>query len=628
MHEISNGSATLPRGFRFRYQEGFSTPEPTFTNEEQKISPPRHRLKIRRRIVSSRNAPTDNFLASVRNAEPPLPMNEIPQKSDDPEMMDQRAETDPRKLAPGIIKSPPKTPVISLSIDAVKSKPDWNMDSIQTGLIHRPLSALSSDSDISSDSLDSLRPSGRLSEDESCTSPESDGSDPFQFPVTNVKVKKIDSDEWKSKTSTPSRLNTTLRIKGRKDAPWSKAQTAHLWATYLIYLQDPTLTPIRIGASHVPPEGVCHRVAREAKRSWRGPKLTQPSAQSTKVSSQESGEITMTSENTSRTYAQWPHSSCATRSKLRNICRHQNCSSLYRRHNFLQSRNSTPFSKRDSFHVHERFASDSFSDGISTHDMSISLSQSISTSMQPNGPLANLSRNALIKNELLPTNNSLKDHNESQGKMSCRAPTLGSPFSCSYGPGSSETGRRPGLYQSSNLGSPLHFDQTRSLSGTQKRRAQHALQEDLDSAPAVMEPKILSRRFENSLIQSRRVRTRGFSLGDETIATHALHSALDSTPSQFGTSQINEIETFQTTSRDPPRLGSPFSESGMNNTFPRRLFSDATSIVRNPSFVTPHHKRQSIESLFERERRSLLSQLDFLNGRLKQIREKDDECRI
>merc|ERR1712093_180198 len=160
--------------------------------------------------------------------------------------------------------SPPKTPMPTLSIDLPVQRPDWTMGSPSPAedYFTRPGSSLSDASDFSDDSFYSGSRISRPSDDGSCTSPESDIADPFQFPVLSKgkgKAFLLEADVFQP-------LNSKLRSKTRKDAPWTKAQSTHLWSTYIMYLQDPTVTPFRIGASSVPPEGVCYRVAREAKR--------------------------------------------------------------------------------------------------------------------------------------------------------------------------------------------------------------------------------------------------------------------------------------------------------------------------------------------------------------------------
>jgi hypothetical protein len=74
---------------------------------------------------------------------------------------------------------------------------------------------------------------------------------------------------------------------------------------------------------------------------------------------------------------------------------------------------------------------------------------------------------------------------------------------------------------------------------------------------------------------------------------------------------------------DPPRLGSPFSETGPSNTFPRRILQDGTATIRRSAFATMHQTRRSIESFDFGEGPSLQSRLELLDVKLKQIRERE-----
>jgi hypothetical protein len=689
----SYGSTTLPRGFRFHSNEDNrpQTPEPTPATELQPPSPPRPtRLKVRRRNAPSCQTPTEQFLASVAAADVPIPTIEEPQApalaSEDSEMVDSNPiSTDtsryltpqPRDLR-GV--SPPKTPVPTLPMEVgYPQHLDWGMGAtVSPDTIQRPSSAMSNGSDYSTDSFCSGSRVSRRSEDGSCTSPESDFADPFQFPsFSKGKGKTLYREE---ETSASPAVNKQLRNKTRTDAPWTKDQSAHLWATYLLYLQDPTVTPFRVGASCVPPQGVIHRVARAAKRMWKGPKASnlgvRRSSRNTprvdKAPSDKSGSITPTAEN-SKVYAQWPHSSNATRSHLRELCKSKD-SNLAQHYRHFQSRSPAPFTKQIRSHARpgERPCMRTFD----TQDISMSLTTSTSESMQPDGPLAKLaaSDESADAAPAAPASGfplietfrplsfgksrglelSLQDENREQGHR------LGSPFARTYGPSSSlnlylsgrpspprtqfNTVTRP------RLRSPVRFEEPRSLNGTQKRRAQHALEEELSPSGAVLRPSILDEQLFGTTAagSQRRVRTRGFSLGDEvsqngaavSVPGQAFEGIFTNTPAASTMATASDIPksdpatAVASTSRpqllppvtfDPPRLGSPFSESGPSQTFPRRLFPDTTAMIRRSAFATMHQTRRSIESFDFGEGPSLQSRLSTLDHMLREIREREAE---
>ena len=573
------------------------------------------------------------------------------------------------------LASPPKTPIPMLSMDeACSQRPDWHMSTPEPleDYFQRPTSALSNASDFSDDSFYSGSRASRPSDDGSCTSPESDIADPFQFPsISRGKGRAIMHEEPAHLVT----LNGKLRSKTRKNAPWTKAMSSHLWSTYMLYLQDPTVTPFRIGASTVPPEGVCHRVAREARRSWRGPKLAAPTVRrSSRLSSvsgssrasDKSGSITPTGE-TPKAYVQWPHSSAATRNRLRELCKSKDTTAV-QRHRHLQSRSPTPFTKSYQLRTSEPPRLSTFN----TKDIALSLTTSTAETMQPNGPLAKLASDESADTPTINTFPSLEDFNkplgfgESRGlgismEDGQRGRRLGSPFIArTYGPSSSKalnafdpSRPSPPRTQSDTvsgpyLRSPLRFEKPRSLNGTQKRRAQHALEEELSPSGAVLRPSILNEQlFGTPLNNQRRVRSRGFSLGDEAFrnrvpglpqASTTVPSPRPQTstpPTQISPEIIGEPEVEapapkllpSATFAPPARLGSPFSESGSSNTFPRRLFQDGSATIRRSAFATMHQTRRSIESFDFGEGPSLQSRLEHLDMKLKEIRERDAASR-
>ena len=552
--------------------------------------------------------------------------------------------------------SPPKTPMPTLSIDLPVQRPDWTMGSPSPAedYFTRPGSSLSDASDFSDDSFYSGSRISRPSDDGSCTSPESDIADPFQFPVLSKgkgKAFLLEADVFQP-------LNSKLRSKTRKDAPWTKAQSAHLWSTYIMYLQDPTVTPFRIGASSVPPEGVCYRVAREAKRSWKGQKVSPPVRRSTRLGSnlnstsvaEKSGSNTPTAEYPMVSYAKWQHSGGATRNHLREMCRKKDNTSVTR-HRHWQSRSPTPFTK---LQFCLRTPEPPRPSAFNTKDIALSLTTSTAASMQPDGPLAQLSADKpdLPGPSSFPPLEEFKplSFGDSRGMglslTESKNRRLGSPFVArTYGPSSSkaldpfEPRPSPPRTQSDRqLRSPVRLHKPHSLNGTQKRRAQHDLEEELSPSGAIVRPSILNEQLFGTPLNQRRVRSRGFSLGDEALR-HRVPGLFQFSPVEDGPKTAVPPQTVVSPTETPKllpsatfepvreRLGSPFSESGPSNTFPRRLFQDGSATVRRSAFATmhqTHQTRHSIESFdFGDGPISLQSRLQNLDSRLKQIRERE-----
>ena len=683
----SQESATLPRGFRFHYQDSErpKTPEPPSIRELQQPSPPRGpRLRIKRRNVSQFSGPTEQFLASVAAADIPLPTIEIPKTAEDVDMIDQF--TTPHTVTDFVApecslgdRLLPRTPAPELvtSVDEVNRKRrDWYMDAKSTpdDSLARPSSSLSNPSDWSDDSYFSGGQISRPSAGSTCTSPDDDLVDPF---VAFSKGKGKETNHADVSTSSSSEiLNGQLRSKTRNDAPWSKEMSEHLWETYQVYLQDPTVTPFRIGASAVPPEGVIHRVAREAKRSWKGPKspagrhlqkrrvvtLTIDSSMRNAegasspdtTTTSKSGSITPTGETAPKVYIQWQHSSAATRNHLRELCKRKDSLSV-QKHRHLQSRSPTPFSQsrvlsRDRLRSPPLASQGAFS----TRDIAISLTTSTSLSMQPDGPLAKLSEPSGPYNEPLPPEIVIQDEQHDPSPAITSNPELPSrrlrsPFTArTYGPSTSNifsTFSRPSPPDSRSdtisstgprLRSPLRFKPSRSLNGTQKRRAQHALEEELSSNGAVIRPSILDEQLFGGPMENRhrRVRIRGFSLGDaasrnripELIRAQANSATNLSIPDMNSSNPPRQVTPLLPSAEfSQPRLGSPFSEAGTSNTFPRRLFQpmDGTTTIRKRPFATVHHTRHSIESFDFGEGPSLQSRLIQLDEKLAEIRQRE-----
>jgi hypothetical protein len=679
-------SATLPRGFRFHYQDGErpKTPEAPSTCELQQPSPPRGpRLRIKRRNVSQFSGPTEQFLASVAAADIPLPTIEIPNTAEDVDMIDQF--TTPH-IVTGFLapedsfgdRPLPRTPVPQLvtSTDEPSGKRrDWYMDTSSTpdGTLARPSSSLSNPSDWSDDSYFSGGQISRPSVDSTCTSPDDDIVDPF---VIFSKGKSKETSLPDISTSSSSEiLNGQLRSKTRNDAPWSKDMSEHLWQTYQVYLQDPTVTPFRIGASAVPPEGVIHRVAREAKRSWKGPKspagrhlekrrvpvltidssvgnVEGASSPDTTITSK-SGSITPTGETAPKVYIQWQHSSAATRNHLRELCKRKDSLSV-QKHRHLQSRSPTPFSQSRLWSREPIRSPPSAPQGaFSTADIAISLTTSTSLSMQPDGPLAKLSEPSGPSIKLSPPEN-IEQGQPRHGSVissDSELPSrqLRSPFAArTYGPSASNifsTFSRPSALDSRydtisitgpRLRSPLRFKPSRSLNGTQKRRAQHALDEELSPNGAVVRPSVLDDQLLGGPLENRhrRVRIRGFSLGDaasrnripELFRAQSNSTAHLPIPDLNTTNPPRQITPLLPSAEfSQPRLGSPFSEAGTSNTFPRRLFQqmDGTATIRKRPFATVHHTRHSIESFDFGEGPSLQSRLTQLDEKLSEIRQRE-----
>ncbi|KAK2596190.1 hypothetical protein QQS21_006395 [Conoideocrella luteorostrata] len=635
--------ASRPR--RLRQSPAPKTPEPTNEGQVQPPSPPRLRFRLRRRTASELNAPTSQFLASVAAADIPIPSIEEPQVYDDEDMLsiDYPVITTLDRIddvalsaqsSRGRAFSPPKTPAPGLAPSlSPKQFPDWSIDSAFSSLestpeyeSSRPSTARSTQTSSSLFSQSSFTSEDFLSQ---CVSPESEHNERFgHFLAPDDAAKTI-------KPSVPS----TKSAKSRR-APWTKAMSQHLWSTYMTYLQDPKVTPFRVGKSGIPPSGVCMRVAREAKRSWKGSRTT------TKPD-HKSGSSTPTAEFSSP-YILWPHTCAATRGHLRELCKAHNASTT--RHIQYLSNSPTPFGKTVNRFWSRRSVPARSPSVFSGSDMAMSLTVSTADSMQRQGPLAQLTSSQFE----LPAKSPSTEQPVFNfgGNLEQSRPRLGSPFMArSYGP-SSSSGLVGGLNESPEiqrqartvgtrrgLGSPVRLDQSRT--STQKRR----------SRQSVLEP----RRIKRPSLGSDFWTDPSGNGNAETEAHFVEYSSTDSNqrdnlfvprtnlqelfeasnpaPSLAGSASFRPTATALPSSQTvPARLGSPFSAKATSHSFPNR-HSRVSSIdigaVLRP-FATVHQlgeKSNNAATTATSAKTPLVNRLAYIDERLKDFRHRGRNSR-
>ncbi|KAL9124710.1 MAG: hypothetical protein Q9217_005987 [Psora testacea] len=565
-------SITLPRNFTFHYREGEEPKTP-----EREISAPipqsphvegPYRVKRRPRPAVS-TLLYDQPRGPILAIDTPIPSIETPVsiRSPLPPLFQQRAtEPSAATLAPAAARkftTLPRTPEPHQRLQPHS----WNSHQDIGESIIRPLSACSILSDSSDDSQGSLAsfPAG----DGSCTSPESDAPDPFRF----ASIKRGKSKHWAAlaKNSEDIRNGSVTNFARPK---WTPEMDRHLWTTYLVYLQDPTVTPFKMLPGVAPPLGVCHRVAREAQRSWRGGRalsrtpasLLSPVALGSNkgitktavgsdspdtIRANRSGSNTPT-ETAIAKRGTWPKSGTSTRRRLRLLCKRKpTIAPHYQR--LLQSRSPSPLSytARSISRSQSRLSEVSTPLGTSqpsslnTRDVQISLTTSTADSMQPDGPLAQLATGNQPSSQQegsewfneppvpfaseipIPSDVALGSDNDDTTSISNTVGTtpLGSPFGHhTWGPSRSKQRLRPSTprMQSSDaatavpsLRSPLRMYDTMPYPGIHKRRARHQLEDELSPGGSNMPQELIDNLFGSPMEgRHRRVRSRGFSLGD------------------------------------------------------------------------------------------------------------------
>ena len=546
--------SSIPHGFHYHYTDGGGPKTPE--HEKPEPTPPspqgfRIRRRLRPRVNTMIPLQSSEIMATFQDT--PIPTIEVPDYDEPPRPPLLQHNSEPTNVHlspfPGRSWTVPRTPPMQHPL----FDSEWDSSHHMGGSAYRPEPALSLMSDSSDDSdVDS---EDRLSYGGSCTSPESD-SDPFLFPSPS-KVR------TGFNRGLLDELPPLLNLKSTKKQPviWTADMDKHIWTIYMRYLQDPTVTPFKMLPGSAPPLGVCHRVAREAKRTWRGPKpaghgrseTTSAPAKDRKgregtpdtIVAERSGSSTPT-WSAGQKASPWPKSGSVTRRRLRELCKRKaTIAPHYQR--LLQSRSPSPFVSSPRHNSHNLRSSSppslAHSSSFATRDVQLSLTTSTSSTMQPDGPLAQLGRPermssndewfndpavpwaspAPIPSDAEHDSVSQESTNDLYLPVVNHPPRLGSPFGNhhTWGPSRSRQQVRPPTTRTRTAYDAASVPRLRSpiqLHGTfpanQKRRAQHQL-EDVFSSEASGPRRAESEDLfaGSSLSTRRRVRLRGFSLG-------------------------------------------------------------------------------------------------------------------
>ncbi|KAK2735000.1 hypothetical protein FQN57_001376 [Myotisia sp. PD_48] len=318
-------SRTLPKDFLF-----YPPNEPRTPNRpvREPAAPPRPNhasYRVRRRRIERKPIP---FSAP----DIPLPSVECPPISGDTalapvEWNDFVSSGDAGFLAVPRQRIDPITPPAQIQGSPSDTESSWAEEinpALIGGSISRPASACSNASDSSFTSATSYL--SHPSYGGSCTSPESELDDPFfAIPLPDNKQNL----ETPSKAAKYSAV--PLHVSNRHC--FNSEMDSHLWNTYQTYLQDPKLTPFKMLPGSLPPLGVSHRVAREARKAWMK-KHGLPELVGDELGDNES-------LNSSTTIKPWPRSDAATRRRLKQLCkRKHSIAPHYQR--LLQSHSPSP----------------------------------------------------------------------------------------------------------------------------------------------------------------------------------------------------------------------------------------------------------------------------------------------
>ena len=374
-------SHTLPRNFTFHYDEP-RTPEPLDVQEfEQPPQIPRQTFKIKRRrppipqhglTFATQQQTGETAIATPpastpisHDANTPLPSIEV-------------SRTSP---TPYSLPSTPADKILGDVDSIIRSSRRWEVESSSSleDNASRPTTASDASFGSSLRSCQSFATGFTSLEDEV----DHDFDDPFN--------------DHGGMASSPldSKGNPSANeVKSQSKIIWSSHMDLHLWFSYMRYHSDPTHTPHKIQPDTAPPFRVQSRVAREAKRTWRGPRPLNSyhlghwsqNGHGRGADATRSGSSTPTGpDNRLLTpYARWPRSDAFVRKRLRFLCRHEKQLHVYYRR-LMQARTPSPplfrSSSRDESEAPTEEWEDEYSpndvSAFSTRDMNMSLVASI-----------------------------------------------------------------------------------------------------------------------------------------------------------------------------------------------------------------------------------------------------------
>ncbi|KAJ5214930.1 hypothetical protein N7468_010609 [Penicillium chermesinum] len=299
-------SRTLPKNFTFPslYDEPKTPERPSVRVEVP--PPPRHSFSScrlpRNRVRSGTDvcARMDLDLFQFQGLpDVPLPSIEVvPHVNSESPSPEENNSNDDRYLAPPRTRMEFKTPpaqILGAPHDSEPTNP-W----ISRGLESHGLAP-----ELSIDTL-----SSRYSVGGSCTSVETDLCD-SNFPLEFPKEPEMSSPTLPKKQK--------VKRASTKEKSWTREMDNHLWNTYQLYLQDPTLTPFKMTPGCIPPLGVTSRVARRAAKTWANKNTRITQTRQTQAADR-SGSSTPKAV-ADKAGPVWPKSDSKTRKHLKLLCR-------------------------------------------------------------------------------------------------------------------------------------------------------------------------------------------------------------------------------------------------------------------------------------------------------------------
>lgn len=600
-HRRQGISRTLPKNFTFPSLRDPRTPERALTDLDDPPPPPRH-SSYRLRPSRVRSG-TDLFSQAVyehttfNTSLPDIPLPSIEFPAHDGPTMESHSVmpvSNDRFLAPPRDQVDMRTPPAQIRATPVdfEAATPWRAWEYQDSgnAIERPGTACSNASDSSVSSSETF--TSRHSVGGSCTSMESEARDP----VVSLEIPPKPIAEHRRSPRNTQKMPTRDR--------WTLAMDNHLWNTYQLYLQDPTITPFKMTPGSIPPLGVTHRVAREAKRTWGKRRLGAERRQSPFSTSNRVSRNTTPTGKASSPKPFWPRSETSTRRRLKLLCKRKfSIAPHYQR--MMQSRTPTPCFEALSRPSRESSQANSSSDlaPYTTRDLGVSLVSAaapvpLSNFVAEEDPCQNLAGNPFHppvfdapehEAEELVVESSLKVNEHGV------VPRLGSPFKLqTWGPGSSAQGTR---VDPTRRRETIHIPEPRRrisarfnpLPNLHDGGSSQGYADAEEYSPMAEDTQ---HRLEDLFRQGklnengkRRVRVRGRGITTSSVSSRRLDQ-LFSPPSSLTSMQYEENTPAKTpntlldiSGEGSKRLGSPFHVDGSNRTdFPSKLAKHAPSL--------------------------------------------------
>ena len=386
----------------------------------------------------------------------------------------------------------------------------------------------------------------------------------------------------------------------RATVPWTTEMDNHLLAAFQLYCNDPTNTPFKHIPGCAPPAGVCHRVATMAKKLWRGGRSGLSGRHFTLESMASSLSGSSTANTIKTHYVVWPKTGASTRRHLRSLCKRQYVMpSHYTR--LLQSRSPEPMDG-NTFARSRKAASRTGlaqSSSYHTNGLRFSIATSSATTMQPNAPIASLTRDDGIAQ---PTPRSVRtaapwaspapipsdlDAGPPSDDTEMRSgspglPRLASPFTQTWGPAATYS------YERTATEVPAEEDVTMTspklapafptfpypATGTQRRRALGGLERALNTdSDGLSDPDL------PGWMQSETVRRARLQKHQPTVDRASIRDQRAPIYNPTATNhQQSELTSIAELLAPPvPRLASPFAGIGARPSRSRRTLSSSNS---------------------------------------------------